>query len=64
MEGDVEVGHEAKAEAPAQEIRRLRFGTLPERIRPEDMIEERPAVAHDPTREAYDADEWLVRVCL
>ncbi|MBV7695726.1 hypothetical protein [Streptomyces sp. TRM70350] len=58
------MGHEGKAEDPAQEIRHLRFGRLPERIRPEDMIEERPAVAHDPAREAYNADEWLVRVCL
>ncbi|WP_372511288.1 hypothetical protein [Streptomyces cylindrosporus] len=44
--------------------RRARFGSLPERIRLEDTIEERPAVAPDPARDAYNADEWLVRTCL
>ncbi|WP_327365772.1 hypothetical protein [Streptomyces sp. NBC_01217] len=58
------MGDQAKSEDPAQEVRHQRFGTLPERIRLEDMTEERPAVSHDPMREAYDADEWLVRVCL
>ncbi|MER6345174.1 hypothetical protein ACWC10_34415 [Streptomyces sp. NPDC001595] len=58
------MAHEPTTDESAQEVRRLRFGTLPERIRPEDMTEEQPAVPHDPTREAYNADEWLVRVCL
>ncbi|MEU2336416.1 hypothetical protein ABZ770_22340 [Streptomyces sp. NPDC006654] len=41
--------------------RRERFGALPERIRPEDMVETRPAIPHDPDRERYDADEFAVR---
>jgi hypothetical protein len=44
--------------------RRARFGKLPERIRLEDTVEERPAVAPDPARDAYNPDEWLVRTCL
>ncbi|WP_018549491.1 hypothetical protein [Streptomyces sp. LaPpAH-108] len=40
-----------------------RFGALPERIRPEDMVETRPATAPDPARDRYHADEWLVRYC-
>lgn len=41
--------------------RRARFGTLPERIRPEDTVQEVPAAAPDPARDTYNADEWLVR---
>jgi hypothetical protein len=44
--------------------RRARFGTLPERVRPEDTVEERPATPRDPARDAYDPDEWMVRYCL
>lgn len=44
--------------------RRARFGKLPERIRLEDTVEERPAVAPDPAKNAYNPDEWLVRTCL
>jgi hypothetical protein len=44
--------------------RRARFGRLPERIRVEDTVEERPATAPDPARDAYNEDEWLVRTCL
>ncbi|MFD8809388.1 hypothetical protein [Streptomyces sp. NPDC059597] len=40
-----------------------RFGALPERIRPEDMVETRPATTPDPARDRYHADEWLVRYC-
>ncbi|MFB4267984.1 hypothetical protein [Nonomuraea sp. GTA35] len=43
--------------------RRARFGRLPERVRLEDTVEERPAIAPDPAQWAYDADEWLVRYC-
>ncbi|MCE3030114.1 hypothetical protein [Streptomyces sp. CMSTAAHL-2] len=49
------------AEAAAQ--RRERFGTLPERIRPEDTVETSPATLPDPARDRYHADEWLVRYC-
>ncbi|MER5405874.1 hypothetical protein [Streptomyces sp. NPDC002769] len=45
-------------------VRRARFGALPERIRLEDTIEERPATVPDPARDAYNEDEWLVRTCL
>ncbi|MBZ9644870.1 hypothetical protein [Streptomyces sp. PSKA30] len=48
----------------AEMARRTRFGRLPERIRLEDTIEERPAIAPDPARDAYNEDEWLVRTCL
>ncbi|MEU2717091.1 hypothetical protein [Streptomyces sp. NPDC007205] len=40
-----------------------RFGTLPERIRPEDTIETKPATVPDPARDAYNPDEWLIRYC-
>ncbi|RPE38142.1 hypothetical protein EDD90_1015 [Streptomyces sp. Ag109_O5-1] len=50
-------------EEPAAEAvqRKERFGALPERIRPEDMVETRPAIQHDPDRDAYDPDEFAVR---
>ncbi|GGP82454.1 hypothetical protein ACWDY7_30335 [Streptomyces calvus] len=48
----------------AATARHARFGHLPEPVRVEDMVEERPAVAPDPARTAYDPDEWLVRYCL
>ena len=44
-----------------QARRRARFGALPERVRPEDTVEERPATPRDPARDAYDPDEWMVR---
>lgn len=48
----------------AATARHARFGRLPEPVRVEDMVEEHPAVAPDPARNAYDPDEWLVRYCL
>lgn len=48
----------------AAAARRARFGKLPERIRPEQMVEESPATAPDPARHVYTADEWLTRYCL
>ncbi|MFD9000321.1 hypothetical protein ACFV0T_04935 [Streptomyces sp. NPDC059582] len=56
--------HEGTAPDTAEALRRSRFGALPERIRPQDTVEERPAIAPDPARTAYDPDEWLVRYCL
>ncbi|MGP4006003.1 hypothetical protein [Streptomyces sp. 4N124] len=50
--------------AAAETARRARFGTLPERVRLEDTVEERPATAPDPARDAYNEDEWLVRYAL
>ncbi|MFE3634582.1 hypothetical protein [Streptomyces cellostaticus] len=48
----------------AATARRARFGTLPDRVRPEDTVETRPATPRDPARDAYNPDEWLVRYCL
>ncbi|CAL9649628.1 hypothetical protein [Streptomyces sp. Tu 3180] len=48
----------------AAAARHARFGRLPEPVRVEDTVEERPAAAPDPARHAYDPDEWLVRYCL
>ncbi|WP_405765596.1 hypothetical protein OG539_09285 [Actinacidiphila glaucinigra] len=48
----------------AATARRTRFGKLPERIRPEQMVQETPATPPDPARRVYSADEWLVRYCL
>ncbi|MCQ9181288.1 hypothetical protein KMT30_20010 [Streptomyces sp. IBSBF 2953] len=45
----------------AEERRRARFGALPERVRPQDMVEEQPATPRDPARDAYDPDEVAVR---
>ncbi|MEV6832963.1 hypothetical protein AB0N17_00245 [Streptomyces sp. NPDC051133] len=49
--------------AEAAAARRSRFGTLPERIRPEDTVETRPATTPDPARDTYNPDEWLIRYC-
>ncbi|MFJ9344930.1 hypothetical protein [Streptomyces sp. NPDC101237] len=51
----------ADADTAAEAVRHRRFGALPERIRPQDMVETRPATAHDPDRDAYDPDEFAVR---
>ncbi|MFG2602841.1 hypothetical protein ACGFT2_04630 [Streptomyces sp. NPDC048514] len=48
----------------AESARRARFGSLPERVRPEDVVETRTALPRDPARDAYNPDEWLVRYCL
>ncbi|MFE0632881.1 hypothetical protein ACFW3D_38815 [Streptomyces sp. NPDC058864] len=48
----------------AAAARQARFGRLPERIRPDQMVQESPATAPDPARNVYTADEWLVRYCL
>ncbi|RNG21653.1 hypothetical protein [Streptomyces botrytidirepellens] len=45
--------------------RRARFGTLPERIRYEDMVEEETATTKDPKRQAYDPEgSWMSFSCL
>ncbi|MGP3943809.1 MULTISPECIES: hypothetical protein [Streptomyces] len=55
-----------KREVPdvTEAARRARFGKLPERIRLEDTVEERAAIAPDPAKDTYNPDEWLVRYCL
>ena len=45
----------------AEAERRARFGALPERVRLQDTVEERPATPRDPARDAYDPDEFVVR---
>ncbi|MEU9476063.1 hypothetical protein [Streptomyces sp. NPDC048191] len=45
--------------------RRARFGKLPERIRYEEMVEEKAATPSDPTRYAYDPEgSWRSFSCL
>ncbi|MGW0631874.1 hypothetical protein [Streptomyces sp. NPDC002758] len=51
-------------DATDEGLRRARFGTLPERVRPEDTVETSPATLPDPARDTYNPDEWLVRYCL
>ncbi|MDX3313374.1 hypothetical protein P1S61_30750 [Streptomyces sp. ME08-AFT2] len=41
--------------------RRARFGALPERVNPQDLVEERPATPRDPARDAYDPDQVAIR---
>ncbi|MFF8034680.1 MULTISPECIES: hypothetical protein [unclassified Streptomyces] len=60
---DQGTAHTREDTDPAATARQARFGRLPEPVRAEDMTEERPAVAPDPARNAYDPDEWLVRYC-
>ncbi|MGW5277574.1 hypothetical protein ACWEQP_34650 [Streptomyces sp. NPDC004044] len=48
----------------AETVRRARFGKLPKRICPEEMVEERAATVADPAKNTYSYDEWLVRYCL
>ncbi|KQX67808.1 hypothetical protein [Streptomyces sp. Root1310] len=60
MDGEGEMQEEEQA-GTAEVRRRARFGALPERVRPQDMVEERPATPRDPDRDAYDPDEFAVR---
>ncbi|MEV6170559.1 hypothetical protein AB0L99_20310 [Streptomyces sp. NPDC051954] len=48
----------------ADAVRRARFGKLPERIRPEQLVEQQPATVPDPARDTYSSDDWLTRTCL
>ncbi|MDW4906280.1 hypothetical protein RB628_13255 [Streptomyces sp. ADMS] len=48
----------------AEAARHARFGQLPERIRPEDMVAAQPASVPDPAKDSYNEDEWTVRYCL
>lgn len=47
----------------AEAARHDRFGALPERIAPEDMIQGKAATVY-PAEDSYNSDEWLVRYCL
>ncbi|MDT0448089.1 hypothetical protein [Streptomyces hesseae] len=49
----------------AAAARQARFGKLPERIRHEDMVEERAATANGSARHAYDPEgSWKFFSCL
>ncbi|MFC7840492.1 hypothetical protein [Streptomyces sp. NPDC057382] len=49
----------------AAAARRARFGSLPARIRTEDLVEERPAAPNDPARYGHDPEaSWRVFACL
>ncbi|MEU3777346.1 hypothetical protein AB0F11_29910 [Streptomyces sp. NPDC032472] len=55
--------HEEAAEAA--DIRKARFGSLPDRVPFEDMVEERAAVPKDRAVDAYDPDRMgVVFSCL
>ncbi|MFI0087051.1 hypothetical protein [Streptomyces bobili] len=56
------MAHEGRAPDTAAEARRARFGALPERITPAEMVEEKPASSVDPARNNFNDDEWLVRM--
>ncbi|MFD7441707.1 hypothetical protein [Streptomyces sp. NPDC059909] len=58
------MSHKDTASSAAEAARRARFGRLPKRIRLEDTVEGHAATVPDPDRDAYNYDEWLVRVCL
>ena len=53
-----------KVPSDAEVARHSRCGKLPERIRREDPTEGHAATVLDPARDAYNYDEWLVRMCL
>jgi hypothetical protein len=49
----------------AAAARQARFGKLPERIRFEDMVEEKQATSNDPARDAYNPEgSWMSFSCL
>lgn len=49
----------------AAAIRRARFGSLPDRVRQEDMVEEKAATPNDPARYAFNPEaSWRSFSCL
>ncbi|MEV5879883.1 hypothetical protein AB0L75_37860 [Streptomyces sp. NPDC052101] len=58
-----ELDESAQDTIDAAVLRRTRFGSLPERIRPQDTVETSPATKPDPDRDTYNPDEWLIRYC-
>ncbi len=54
-----------KATDSAAAARRTRFGKLPERIRHDEMVEEKAVAPNDPARYAYDPERsWTSFSCL
>lgn len=45
----------------AAKIRTARFGALPERVAPEDMVQEQPALPANQAVDAYDSDSLGTR---
>lgn len=64
QEAEMAQGEQVRVPDVAEAARRARFGSLPERVRLADTVEERPTTALDPARNAYNDDEWLVRTCI
>ncbi|MGN9815512.1 hypothetical protein ACTMUQ_09215 [Streptomyces sp. SD11] len=64
QEAEMAQGEQVRVPDVAEAARRARFGSLPERVRLADTVEERPATVLDPARNAYNDDEWLVRTCI
>ncbi|MEU4346075.1 hypothetical protein [Streptomyces sp. NPDC023838] len=55
----------AHATDSAGAARRARFGSLPERIRQEDMVEEKATTPSDPERHAFNPEgSWRSFSCL
>lgn len=54
--------HERTTADRAQRQRSLRFSKLPEPVRLEDTVEERPAAPHDTLSGANNPDWWLIRM--
>ncbi|WP_351235524.1 hypothetical protein [Streptomyces sp. NPDC002133] len=46
-------------EDTAASSRQARFGSLPERVRPEDTTEVVPLIARYPSQDHYDHEKWL-----
>ncbi|GAA1225295.1 hypothetical protein GCM10009665_14560 [Kitasatospora nipponensis] len=46
---------------PASEVRRARFGALPERVAFADMVEDKPVPSSHRAVDAYDPDGLAVR---
>ncbi|WP_435813623.1 hypothetical protein [Streptomyces tauricus] len=64
QEAEMAQGEQVRVPDVAEAARRARFGSLPERVRLADTVEEKPATVLDPARNAYNDDEWLVRTCI
>ncbi|WP_405658918.1 hypothetical protein [Streptomyces sp. RK9] len=56
---------QGSADAIESAARRATFGQLPARIRYEDMVEERTATPHHPSRYSYDPEgSWRSFACV
>ena len=64
-DGEDKLAHPEHDESTPDEaeaaLRRARFGALPERIRPQDRVEELPATLPDPARDTHHPDDWIAR---